>query len=89
MFASPYRMGLTATYERGDGLHSELPRLVGGKVYEIDVDALSGRYLSNYSLERITVDLTPEEEKLYEQNRDIFKMYLRNHHIILKRPRDF
>ncbi|VUT25251.1 MAG: excinuclease ABC subunit B [Candidatus Methanolliviera sp. GoM_oil] len=89
MFASPYRMGLTATYERGDGLHSELPRLVGGKVYEIDVDALSGRYLSNYSLERITVDLTPEEEKLYEQNRDIFKTYLRNHHIILKTPRDF
>jgi len=26
MFASPYRMGLTATYEREDGLHLELPR---------------------------------------------------------------
>ncbi|MEE8168442.1 MAG: DEAD/DEAH box helicase family protein, partial [Candidatus Hydrothermarchaeales archaeon] len=26
MFASPYRLGLTATYEREDGLHKELPR---------------------------------------------------------------
>ena len=34
MFASPYRMGLTATFEREDGLHAELNRLVGGKVFE-------------------------------------------------------
>jgi superfamily II DNA or RNA helicase len=34
MFASPYRMGLTATFEREDGLHAELNRLVGGKVIE-------------------------------------------------------
>jgi len=32
MFASPYLMGLTANFEREDGLHSELNRLVGGKV---------------------------------------------------------
>jgi superfamily II DNA or RNA helicase len=32
MFASPFRMGLTATYEREDGLHTELNRLIGGKV---------------------------------------------------------
>ncbi len=34
MFASPFRMGLTATFEREDGLHTELNRLVGGKVFE-------------------------------------------------------
>jgi superfamily II DNA or RNA helicase len=28
MFASPFRMGLTATFEREDGLHEELNRLV-------------------------------------------------------------
>ena len=28
MFAAPYRMGLTATFEREDGLHLELNRLV-------------------------------------------------------------
>jgi superfamily II DNA or RNA helicase len=31
MFAAPYRMGLTATFEREDGLHAELNRLVGGR----------------------------------------------------------
>lgn len=31
MFASPFRMGLTATFEREDGLHTELNRLVEGR----------------------------------------------------------
>jgi len=31
--AAPYRLGLTATPERSDGLHIELPRLVGPVVY--------------------------------------------------------
>jgi superfamily II DNA or RNA helicase len=30
LYIAPYRMGLTATFEREDGLHLELPRLVGG-----------------------------------------------------------
>lgn len=89
MFASPYRMGLTATYERADGLHSELPRLVGGKVFELGVDALSGRYLSDYRLERVMVDLTPKEKEAYERERGIFTDYLRDHHIVLRTPRDF
>jgi len=91
MFASPYRMGLTATYEREDGLHSELPRLVGGKVYEISADDpnLSGKYLSKYLLKRIMVDLTPEEKEEYKKYQNIFKEYLRNHHIIIQTPQDF
>lgn len=40
--ASPCRLGLTATYEREDGLHTELNRLVGGKVYEKKVSELAG-----------------------------------------------
>ena len=46
MFASPYRMGLTATLEREDGLHTELNRLVGGKVFEKKVTDLAGIHLS-------------------------------------------
>ena len=45
MFASPYRMGLTATFEREDGLHEELNRLVGGKVFEKRVKELTGTHL--------------------------------------------
>ncbi|MCK4732463.1 MAG: DEAD/DEAH box helicase family protein, partial [Methanophagales archaeon] len=42
LFVAPYRLGLTATYEREDGRHTELERLIGGKVYEIGIDKLSG-----------------------------------------------
>jgi superfamily II DNA or RNA helicase len=46
MFASPFRMGLTATYEREDGLHVELNRLVGGNLFEKKIKELSGEHLS-------------------------------------------
>jgi superfamily II DNA or RNA helicase len=58
MFASPFRMGLTATYEREDGLHTELNRLVGGKVFERRVKDLTGTHLSPFRLEKIVVELT-------------------------------
>ena len=57
MFASPFRMGLTATYERDDGLHSELNRLVGGKVFEKQVKELAGEHLSPFRLQKIAVEL--------------------------------
>jgi len=46
MCASPYRLGLTATYQREDGLHYILPQLVGGKVYEVKTQELAGEHLS-------------------------------------------
>jgi superfamily II DNA or RNA helicase len=33
-FASPFRLGLTATIEREDELHKDFPRLVGGIVFQ-------------------------------------------------------
>ena len=89
MFISPYRMGLTATYEREDGLQLELPRLVGGKVYELAVQELAGRHLSEYDLERIYVDLTPEEEAEYERQHKVFRDYLESRGLVLRTPTDF
>ncbi len=66
MFASPYRMGLTATLEREDGLHAELNRLVGGKVFETRVKELTGTHLSPFRIEKITVALTEGEKEEYE-----------------------
>ena len=62
MFASPFRMGLTATFEREDGLHTELNRLVGGMVFEKRVKELTGTHLSPFRLEKIAVELTEEEK---------------------------
>jgi len=89
MFAAPYRMGLTATYERQDGLHKDLPRLVGGKVYELSVEHLAGRHLSEYELEKLYVDLTLEEEEEYERLYKTFIDYLVKRNIILRTPHDF
>ncbi|CAG1005007.1 hypothetical protein METP2_03613 [Methanosarcinales archaeon] len=89
MFASPFRMGLTATYERDDGLHSELNRLVGGKVFEKQVKELAGEHLSPFRLQKIAVDLTAEEQTEYEQNQGIFADYLRRCNITIRTPLDF
>ncbi|MFP3951830.1 MAG: DEAD/DEAH box helicase [Candidatus Bathyarchaeia archaeon] len=89
MYTAPYRMGLTATYERPDGGHEELPRLVGGRVYRLDVDALTGQHLSPYTHERIYVDLTPKEREVYEQEYNVFTGYLERKGIPMRSQEDF
>ena len=89
LFAAPYRMGLTATFEREDDKHETLPRLLGGKVYEIDTDDLTGEYLSEYTVERISVDLTPDEQQRYDEKVEIFRNYLRSSNIQLRGPSDY
>jgi len=89
MFCSPYRLGLTATYERADGLHRELPRLVGGVVFEEKASSLSGEHLAEYSLEKIYTELTDEEKREYNKNYNYYRNYLKTHNISLRTPRDF
>ncbi len=89
MFASPYRMGLTATFEREDGLHAELNRLVGGKVFEKKVKELSGTHLSPFRLEKIVVELTDEEQQEYQRNQKVFSNYLARIKLTIRSPADF
>ena len=89
MFAAPYRMGLTATFEREDRLHEELNRLVGGKVFEKNVKDLTGTHLSPFRLEKITVDLTEDEKEEYEKNQKVFSDYLSRIKLTIRGPADF
>src|SRR5712691_8990452 len=89
MFTAPYRMGLTATYEREDMLHLELPRLIGGVVYRLKPEDLAGRYLSDYTLERVNVELTEEEKEEYARNYKVFTDYLEENRIWMRSPLDF
>src|SRR5436309_4640057 len=89
MFTAPYRMGLTATYEREDMLHLELPRLIGGVVYRLKPEDLAGRYLSGYTLERVNVELTKEEKEEYQTNYRLFTEYLEANRIWMRSPLDF
>ncbi len=89
MFTAPCRMGLTATYERDDMLHLELPRLVGGVVYRLKPEDLAGKYLSDYTIEKVNVELTKEEREEYEKNHRVFANYLEENGIWLRSPLDF
>src|SRR5712691_3139445 len=86
MFTAPYRMGLTATYEREDMLHLELPRLIGGIVYRLKPEDLTGKYLSDFRLEKVNVELTPEEKIAYDRNYKAFTHYLEENRIWLNSP---
>ncbi|QZA88209.1 DEAD/DEAH box helicase family protein [Salinarchaeum sp. IM2453] len=89
LFAAPCRLGLTATYEREDEKHEALTELLGGKVYEIETEDLTGEYLSEYTVERITVELTPEERSAYDEHVETFRDYLRLTNITMRGPQDF
>ena len=89
MFLSRARLGLTATYEREDGLHSELKRLIGGKVYELTVQDLAEEHLSGYDVAHRFVDLEPDEAKEYSRCHSIFTDYLAHRNVMLRTQHDF
>jgi superfamily II DNA or RNA helicase len=89
MYIAPYRMGLTATYERSDERHSLLPPLVGDPVYTVGVEELAGEHLSPYTYEKIFVELTPEEQRAYDDEMATFRLYLREKGITLRSAEDF
>jgi len=89
MFTAQHRLGLTATPERDDMLHKEIPRLVGGIVYRLETDDLAGRYLSEYSLERINLELTEEEKLVYQRCQKTYTDYLSSSGFRLRNPSDF
>ena len=77
-FIAPYRLGLTATIEREDDLHELIPYLTGGVVFRLGSQKLSDqKYLAEYIVDRIQVNLTPEEQKEYETNHTKFLTNLR------------
>jgi len=89
MYTAPYRMGLTATYERIDERHQLLPKLIGDLVFTVKVDELTGKHLAPYTYEKKYVELAPEEQELYDKEMGTFRSYLREKRIVMKKPRDF
>ena len=90
MYIAPYRMGLTATYERSDQRHALLPLLVGDPVYSVSLEELTAeKHLSNYTYEKVSVELTAEEQLTYDAEMAIFRKYLVGRRIVLKTAFDF
>ncbi len=76
LMIAPFRLGLTATPERADGKEAVLEDLIGPTVYRKDIRELSGNYLADYDLERVEVELSPEERAEYDAARAIYRGFV-------------
>jgi superfamily II DNA or RNA helicase len=73
---APFRLGLTATPERGDQQEALLPELIGPLVYRREITELSGSYLAEYRTERRYVFLSPDEQARYDQLRAEYRRFV-------------
>jgi superfamily II DNA or RNA helicase len=83
---APFRLGLTATPERADGLEALLPELIGPIVYRKEIKQLSGNYLADYRTERIYVELPAEDQVRYRQAREQYRGFVDARHISMGGP---
>jgi len=79
MTIAPYRLGLTATYERADGREELLEDRIGPVVYEEAVDDLAGKFLSEYETIQMSVELTSEERAEYDDEYQLYRDYVDSH----------
>ena len=74
---APFRLGLSATLERSDGRHDDLRTLIGPTVFERQPATLArDKHIADYKVERISVDLTDDEQVRYDQLTANFSWYM-------------
>ncbi len=73
---APFRLGLTATPERADGLEESLDSLIGRICYRREITELAGDFLAEYQTIRVQVELSSEERIEYETERNIFRTFM-------------
>ncbi len=66
MSIAPWRLGLSATPERSDGRHELFNELIGPELYRLKIEQVRGRSLADYSVVRIPVHLSAEEQARYD-----------------------
>lgn len=87
---TPFRLGLSATPERSDMAHEDLDFLIGPEVYRRSPAELTdGRYLARYREERISIELSPDDEARYTEQRKLYRSFLQRRRILIRTPEDF
>jgi superfamily II DNA or RNA helicase len=87
---APYRLGITATPDRGDGAESALASLLGPLVYQRTPAELSAEgHLAKFREKRIYVDLQPEEALRYAALMTEWKWFIARNRGMLARGGDF
>ena len=83
---APYRLGLTATLERADGLESLLPDLIGPVVFRREISQLAGQFLAEYQTKRLYVELAPAEQQRYLEARARYRGFVEARGISMGSP---
>lgn len=83
---APFRLGLTATYEREDQLEHTLDALIGPVVFRREIVDLTGDFLAEYETVCLTVHLPPDELERYQEARRVFTSFLGQHRIPIGKP---
>lgn len=83
---APFRLGLTATPERADGRETELASLIGPVVYRKDIVELSGDYLAQYDVERVSIELSVAERAEHDAERATYREFVKSHGIRMSQP---
>jgi len=74
---APFRLGLSATLERSDGRHDLIVPLVGPTVFERQPQTLArDKHIADYKAERVSIDLTDDEQVRYDQLTSEFSWYM-------------
>jgi len=73
-----YRLGLTATPQRSDGLHEDLDELVGPVAYRMPFDRAKGSTLADFDVIRIPVQLNEHEQKTYDECSNLVRQFIIN-----------
>jgi superfamily II DNA or RNA helicase len=85
---APYRLGLSATPERTDGLERDLTLLVGPVVFQRSAKQLAA-HLAAFREERITIALRPDERRAYAAAMGVYRAFLRQRRLQITSPEDF
>ncbi len=83
---APFRLGLTATPERGDGSETRLAELIGPTVYRRDIQDLRGSYLAPYETVRLRVELAPDEREHHDRARRTYRDFVERNRIAIASP---
>jgi superfamily II DNA or RNA helicase len=76
------RLGLSATPERSDELHLDLEILVGKVVFRLEhKELVDDGYVAPFELKTITIELSEDEQRRYNELDKIYKDYVKKYHV--------
>lgn len=75
MITASNRLGITGTMPQNPEQNTKLQHYIGAPVYELSITDLRGKYLADFELYSLHLNLTNRERELYNLNVNLFRNY--------------